>query len=286
MVVLPQPHRRTLPRRMSRIPIVMGIVNVTPDSFSDGGACLNPDTAIRRGIALVEQGADWIDVGGESTRPGSSRVSITEELQRVMPVIQGLVEAVDVPISIDTSKASVAAAALQAGASIVNDVTALRGDAAMGSIIARANARVILMHMRGTPSTMQRRPSYHHVVQEVAAFLKEAIARAKMAGIRGDHILVDPGLGFGKTVRHNLQLLHGLAGLTSAGVPVVVGASRKSFIGHILDAEIPERLAGSLACAAWAYHAGAAVVRVHDVRETVELLQILHAIESEHKTHR
>ena len=280
MVVLPPLRRLRLPPRAVRMPLVMGIVNVTPDSFSDGGKFLDPHAAIRHGRYLVEQGADWIDVGGESTRPGSTRITAEEELRRVMPVIRGLARAVHVPIAIDTSKADVASAALQAGASIVNDITALHGDPAMARVIARARARVILMHMRGTPQTMQRHPRYHDVVEDVSSFLSEAATRAMASGIARARIFLDPGLGFGKTVTHNLQLLRGLPRLASLGFPMIIGPSRKSFIGKMLDADLHARVPGTLACIAWAQRAGVAAVRVHDVRETVDCLRMLQAIET------
>jgi dihydropteroate synthase len=228
---------------------------------------------------MAQEGAEVIDVGGESTRPGAPDVPLEEELRRVLPVIRRLRDAVRVPLSIDTSKAEVAHQAIEAGACLVNDVTALRGDAQMAAVVARSRAAVILMHMRGTPCTMQQRPRYHDVAREVEAFLTDAAERARGAGIERSRILVDPGLGFGKTVDHNLALLKGLPRLVSLGFPVVVGPSRKSFIGKTLGAEVGERLAGTLACVAYAQRGGAQVVRVHDVRPTVQLLRMLDAIE-------
>ena len=265
---------------------VMGILNVTPDSFSDGGRFLKPERAVRRGLEMVEEGADVIDVGGESTRPGAARVSAEEELRRVLPVIERLAAAVRIPISIDTSKAAVAARALEAGASIINDVTALRGDPKMSSVAARAGAAVILMHMAGTPQTMQRRPRYRDVVAEIAAFLSQAAERAQQAGIARSRIFIDPGLGFGKTASHNLQLMRALQHFVALGFPVVVGPSRKSFIGQTLDAEVDERLPGTLACVAQAHASGVQVVRVHDVKPTVQLIRMLEAIEAGQKTTR
>ena len=261
----------------------MGILNVTPDSFSDGGRFLKPADAVRRGIALAEEGADAIDVGGASTRPGAARVSADEELRRVMPVIERLAAVARIPISIDTSKAAVAARALAAGASIVNDVTALRGDSEMASVVARTGAAVILMHMAGTPRTMQQHPRYRDVVVEVAAFLRAAAARAERAGITRSRIFIDPGLGFGKTVAHNLALMRSLERFAALGVPVVVGPSRKSFIGRTLDAEMDDRLAGTLACVARARACGVAMVRVHDVKPAVQLIRMLDAITKEGK---
>jgi dihydropteroate synthase len=260
-------------------PLVMGIVNVTPDSFSDGGRFLDPEAAFRHGLRLEEEGVDLLDVGGESTRPGSAGVSLEEELRRVLPVVERLAKAARVPISIDTSKAEVARRALEAGAAIVNDVTALRGDAAMAQVVARSKAAILLMHMRGSPRTMQRQPRYRSVVEDVAAFLADAARTAIAAGIDGRRILIDPGLGFGKTAAHNLALMRSLPQFASLGFPVVVGPSRKSFIGKTLDAEVGDRLAGTLACVAFAQQTGAHIVRVHDVRPTVHLLRMLEAIE-------
>jgi len=257
----------------------MGILNVTPDSFSDGGAYRDPDAALARGRAMVEEGADLIDVGGQSTRPGAGEVSLEEELRRVLPVIRRLAQAIRVPISVDTSKAEVAARALEAGASIVNDVTALRGDPEMVSVIARAKAAVILMHMRGTPRTMQQAPRYREVVGEVLAFLRQAASGALAAGIDRSRILIDPGLGFGKTLAHNLALLRACGRFLEEGFSVVLGPSRKSFIGAVLQAPIPDRLAGTLACVAHAQRCGAHIVRVHDVRPAVHLLRMLQAID-------
>lgn len=257
----------------------MGVLNVTPDSFSDGKMCLDREAAIQRGIEIAAEGADLIDVGGESTRPGAQPVLVEEELRRVIPVIERLAARVRVPISIDTSKAAVADRALKAGASIVNDVTALRGDSQMASVVAQHGAAVILMHMRGTPATMQRRPRYQDIVGEVSAFFLEAMRRAREAGIAKSRILIDPGLGFGKTARHNLVLLNALPRLLFLGVPIVIGPSRKSFIGKTLGVEVPDRLAGTLACVASAYRCGVHMVRVHDILPTVQVIRMLEAIE-------
>jgi dihydropteroate synthase len=256
----------------------MGILNVTPDSFSDGGRFLDPETALRRGMEIAAEGADLIDIGGESTRPGAAGITTDEELSRVLPVIERLARAVPVPLSIDTSKADVAEAALAAGASLVNDVTGLRGDARMAQVIARSGAGIILMHMRGTPRTMQRHPRYHDVVSEVTGALREAAARAEASGIARARILLDPGLGFGKTLRHNLELLRALPRLVALGYPIVIGPSRKSFIGHVLQTPVSDRLGGSLACVAHAQRCGVAVIRVHDVRPAVHLTRMLEAI--------
>ena len=263
----------------------MGILNVTPDSFSDGGAFFEPEAAVTHGIRMAQEGADLLDVGGVSTRPGARSVPLEEELRRVMPIVARLVKAVRIPICVDTSSAAVAQRALEAGASIVNDVTALRHDADMARVIARGKAAVILMHMRGTPATMQRRPRYRDVVNDVITFLRRAAACAQEAGIARSRILVDPGLGFGKTVTHNLALLRALPALASCGYGVVIGPSRKSFIGTILDAPLEDRLAGTLACVAHAQRGGAAIVRVHEVKPAVDLLRMLGAIEHGTTTH-
>lgn len=264
--------------QQSRRVSVMGILNVTPDSFSDGGFFDSPRKAVAHGLRLVEEGADMLDVGGQSTRPGASAVSAKEELRRVIPVIEKLASRVAVPISIDTAKAQVAAEAVAAGACLINDVTALRGDRRMAEVAARSQVPVVLMHMRGTPRTMQSNPRYRNVVAEVAAFLKKQMAFAQRFGIPRSHLMVDPGLGFGKTVAHNLKLMQHLDAFVGLGVPVVVGASRKSFIGKVLDAKVGSRLSGSLACAAYAHFLGARIVRVHDVKETVQLLKMLESI--------
>jgi dihydropteroate synthase len=260
----------------------MGILNVTPDSFSDGGLFFSPAQAISQGQRLAAAGADLLDIGGESTRPGAKPVSSEEECERVVPVIEALARALPLPLSIDTSKAAVAEAALQAGACMVNDVTALRGDARMAAVVAAAQADVVLMHMRGTPRTMQQRPRYRDVVSEVARFLRQAARQAVQAGIARERIWLDPGLGFGKTLAHNLQLMAELKRLTSLGFPLVLGASRKSFLGQVMNAPDPGgRLAGSLACAATAFAQGVRMVRVHDVAETVQLVRVLSAIEQQ-----
>ena len=260
-------------------PLVMGILNVTPDSFSDGGMFLDPEAAVRRGLEMAEQGADLLDLGGESTRPGAARIPAVEELRRVVPVIERLAKATRVPLSIDTSRADVAAEALAAGASIVNDVTALRGDPDMARVAARRGAVVILMHMQGTPRTMQRRPRYQDVVEDVSGFLVSATGRAQATGIPRNRILIDPGLGFGKTVAHNLALLRALNRFVSLGYPVVLGPSRKSFIGKAAGGEAHERLGGTLAVVGAAWTSGVHIVRVHDVQPTVQFLRMLEAIE-------
>lgn len=260
----------------------MGVLNVTPDSFSDGGAYRDPQAAVAHGLRMVEEGADLIDIGGESTRPGSRGVSEEEELRRVLPVVSRLAKRSRVPLSIDTSKAVVAARAVERGAAIVNDVTALQGDPAMASTVAHSGATVILMHMRGTPRTMQRAPRYHEVVRDVAESLVRRVEEAEAAGIQRSRILIDPGLGFGKTLTHNLSLMRHLDDLVSLGLPVVIGPSRKSFIGAVLDAKVQDRVAGMLACVAQAHRCGVHVVRVHDVKPAVQFVRMLEAIEAHH----
>ena len=265
--------------------LLVGIVNVTPDSFSDGGRFLDPDAAIRHALELIHDGADMIDVGGESTRPKATPVTETEELRRVMPVIEGLAGQVKVPISIDTMKPSVARAALQAGASIVNDVAANRDDDALWRVVAEAEAAYVVMHMQGTPQTMQAAPTYVDVVTEVGAFFEERLARLNRAGVRPDHVVLDPGLGFGKTLEHNLQLLARLDSFTKCNRPLMLGASRKSFIGQLAgDAEAAHRLPGSLACACWGAGLGVNLMRVHDVAETRQALAVIQSVLEERET--
>ena len=263
------------PRRLifTGRPLLMGIVNMTPDSFSDGGAFTSPRHAVAHALRLVEHGADLIDVGGESTRPGARPVSVTQELRRVLPVIEGLAGKISVPIAIDTAKPEVADKAVRAGASIINDVTAL-ADPAMPDVAARAKAAVVLMHMRGTPRTMQRRPRYNDVVREVRDMLMAAARRAQRAGIRRERILIDPGLGFGKTLSHNLTLMRHLKSFVRTGYPVVVGYSRKSFLGRLLKADVSGRLPGDLACLAQAWEQGVQIVRIHDVQAAAAFLRV------------
>ncbi len=256
----------------------MGVVNVTPDSFSDGGLNLRPKDAIAAARRMVEEGAAIVDVGGESTRPGSEGVSLDEELRRVLPVLEGL--AGDVPVSIDTSNAEVARRALELGAELVNDVTALRGDAATAEVVAGAGAYLCLMHMQGEPLTMQAGPRYEDVASDVAAFLAERLEFAVAAGIPEERICIDPGIGFGKTVEQNFELLRRLDVLLALGRPVAIGFSRKSSLGRLLgdpDATTGP-LSASLAAAVAAYERGATILRVHDVRETVEALTVARAV--------
>ena len=256
---------------------LMGVVNVTPDSFSDGGLYLDPGAAIAHGEDLVAQGADILDVGGESTRPGAAEVAVEEELRRVEPVVAGLA-GLGVEISVDTSKAAVAEAALDAGATIVNDVTALRGDPEMAGLVADRGAGIVLMHMAGDPRTMQVNPEYGDVVAEVRDFLAARLAAAVAAGIDESRIWLDPGIGFGKTAEHNFELLRGLDQLVALGRPVLVGTSRKSFIGRADGSATDGRLGGTVATSILAAAAGASVLRVHDVREMSQALTVASAI--------
>ena len=263
---------------MGRRSALMGVLNVTPNSFYDGGRRETPEQAIADGVDMAAAGADIIDVGGESTRPGALPVPEEEELERVLPVIQGLRRAVSVPISIDTYKANVARAALDAGADIVNDISALRFDGAMAALVAKENVPVVLMHMQGTPQTMQADPRYSDLLKEVKDFLREQIRFAEQSGIAPEKIVVDPGIGFGKKIEHNLQLLNHLSELATLGYPLLVGASRKAFIGRILDVAPEARMEGSLAAAVAAVLAGADIIRAHDVRETRRAMDVADAI--------
>jgi dihydropteroate synthase len=256
---------------------LMGVVNVTPDSFSDGGLYLDPEAAIAHGRELAAAGAEILDVGGESTRPGAEPVAAEEELRRVVPVIGGLSDT-DCEISVDTSKTAVAAAALDAGATIVNDVTALRGDPEMATLCAERDATVVLMHMLGEPRTMQQDPRYDDVIAEVKGFLSERLAAALAAGIAGERVWLDPGIGFGKTAAHNMELLRRLGELRELGRPLVVGTSRKSFIGRVDDSGADERLGGTIASSVLAAAEGAEVLRVHDVAELRQALAVAAAI--------
>jgi len=263
---------------VSRHGLIMGVLNVTPDSFSDGGERYDAVKAIAAGVAMVKSGAHILDIGGESSRPGATPVSEDEELARVLPVVRGLREETDAPISIDTYKSNVARAALNAGADIVNDISALRFDPAMAAMIAAEKVPVVLMHMQGTPRTMQREPKYDDVVREVRDFLAAQLYTAMDAGIAQGMIVIDPGIGFGKTLQHNLQLLRGLPMIAALGQPVLVGTSRKAFIGRILNAEPLDRVEGSLATAVASVLAGANIIRAHDVAETAKAVKIADAI--------
>jgi dihydropteroate synthase len=267
----------------------MGVVNVTPDSFFAGSRRLDPDQALGFALKLVEAGADIIDLGGESTRPGASPVDVEEEIRRVVPVVARLRPLSRVLISVDTRNAAVAERALDAGADIINDVSALGADPRMAEIVARAKAGLVLMHMKGTPSTMQVAPSYRDVVAEVKEYLGRAIANAESSGVSSDSILVDPGIGFGKTLEHNLTLLHHLSSLSELSKPILVGTSRKSFLGRVLSggparhagSDDEEQLLATAASVACAVLLGASVVRVHDVREMRQVVAVADAIKNQ-----
>jgi dihydropteroate synthase len=260
-------------------PLILGIVNVTPDSFSDGGQYLNTDAAVVQALRLVEQGADLLDIGGESTRPGSQPVELEEELSRVLPVVRRLAALTSTPLSVDTNKAEVARQALEAGAHIINDITALAGDPAMPEVVRTYRAGVILMHMQGTPATMQVRPRYDDVVAEVVDFLEARLQACINLGIAASQVVLDPGIGFGKTTEHNMRLLAHLEGLQRLGRPVCLGVSRKGFLGTVLGRPLEQRLAGSLAAACYALVRGTAqIVRVHDVAETRDIVVLLDKI--------
>ena len=259
---------------------VMGILNVTPDSFSDGGLYCEPERALAHAEAMLAEGADVIDVGGQSSRPGSEPVPAAVEQARVVPVVREIVKRHHALVSVDTYRADVAAAALDAGAVMVNDISALRFDPGMAPLVAERGAAVVLMHMQGTPRTMQQAPAYHHVIDDIYRFLRERLCNAVQAGIERQRIVLDPGFGFGKTVAHNLDLLRGLHHLGALGQPLLVGTSRKSFLGRVLQRPVNDRLTGSLASALWAAQRGAALVRVHDVGATVQALALLDALEA------
>lgn len=259
---------------------IMGVLNVTPDSFSDGGMYFDREYAVARGLKMAEQGADIIDIGGESTRPGAKPVSAKEECRRVIPVIKELAKKIKVPVSVDTTKAEVAREALDAGASIVNDISGLRKDRGIAKIVSRRKAAIVLMHMKGTPATMQNDPVYKDLIGEICSRLRESIGTAKAAGIRDDSIVVDPGigLGFGKTAAHNLAILRRLREFRSLGYPVMAGPSRKSFIGKITGAHEDERQFGTAASVVLSVRNGADIVRVHDVKQMKQALQVTEAI--------
>jgi dihydropteroate synthase len=261
-------------------PVVVGILNVTPDSFSDGGDFLDPEAAALRAATMLDEGAGMLDVGGESTRPGSDPVSQEEEIRRVVPVIERILSArPEAVISVDTYRSGTATVALEAGASLVNDVTALRGDSRMVSVMEEAECPVILMHMQGEPKTMQKDPHYEDVVREVRDFLAERAEYAVTAGVRPENIIVDPGIGFGKSLEHNLDLLHNLDAIVDLGFPVLIGASRKRFIERITGVqEARERIPGTVATTVLAYERGATFFRVHDVRANHEALAVAEAV--------
>ena len=253
---------------------VMGILNVTPDSFSDGGCYLDVERAVAHAKLMVAEGATLIDIGGESSRPGASAVSISDELARILPVIRAIVDTVDVLLSIDTYKAEVARHALEAGAHLINDITALRGDTAMAAVVSEMEAGLILMHMKGTPRTMQQAPQYDDVVSEICDSLQTSIKAAESEGINADRIIIDPGIGFGKTVEHNLEILKRLTEFRGLHKPLLIGTSRKSFMGNILGLPVTERVEGTTATTCWAIIHGADIVRVHDVKANVRAAQM------------
>jgi len=264
--------------RLSERTLIMGIVNVTPDSFSDGGRFLDPADAVAHGQLLAEEGADILDIGGESTRPGADPVDADDEIARVVPVIEQLAKTIDIPLSIDTSKAVVARAALDAGATIINDVSAGRFDPPIMTLAGEREVPLILMHMLGVPRTMQLDPIYDDVVADIRSFLVERAQVAIDFGVPPERIVIDPGIGFGKTPAHNLTLVKRLRDMTLPGYPVLVGASRKSFIGLTLDVSVDERLEGTLATTALAVWNGAAIVRAHDVRANLRIARMVDAV--------
>ena len=257
---------------------IMGIINVTPDSFSDGGKYANVEATVMRAKQMVADGADIIDIGGESSRPGAEPITANEECRRVIPVVQALAEQSQIPISVDTYKAKVAHEALSAGACVINDITALHGDPNMCQIVADAQAGVILMHMQGVPATMQKAPTYQNVVTEVHAWLTEVASQAVDRGIDSSRIMIDPGIGFGKTFDHNLEILRHLMQFRGIGYPMLVGVSRKKFIGRILNLPVHQRQEGTAATVAWSIINGANVVRVHDVAKMKQVAQVINTI--------
>jgi len=256
----------------------MGVLNVTPDSFSDGGVFLDPGRAAEHAHRMVEEGADLIDVGGESTRPGAEAVSPQEELQRILPPLKRLLREFPVPISVDTYKAEVAAVVLAEGVDLINDISGLTFDPRLASVVAKAEAGLILMHIKGTPRTMQGHPVYEDLLGEILGHLRRGIEQAEAAGVHPEAIVVDPGIGFGKTVDHNLEILRSLPALQVLGKPILVGPSRKSFIGKLLNLPVEERLEGGAAAAAIAIWQGASMIRVHDVKAMVRVARLTDAI--------
>jgi dihydropteroate synthase len=263
---------------LRRRPAVMGVLNVTPDSFSDGGFYLQPEQAIKHAEEMLAQGADVIDVGGASSRPGAPPVPAAVEQLRVIPVVHEIVKRFDARVSVDTYRADVATAALDVGAVMINDISALRFDSGMAEVLARRGAAVVLMHMQGTPQTMQEAPQYRHVIDDVYTFLAERLDYARQQGIARECIVCDPGIGFGKTLQHNLELLHDLQQFQALGQPILVGTSRKSFLGDLLQREVWDRLEGTLASVVYAVLHGASIVRVHDVGPTVQAVRLVEAI--------
>ena len=271
-------RRRGFPFALGRRPLIVGVLNVTPDSFSDGGAHLEKEEAYHRAMEMADEGADIVDIGGESTRPGSKPVSAEDEMARILPVIESLHGKLPVPMSVDTRRPAVARAALDAGCTMVNDVTAC-GDEAMPDVVREFGVPVVLMHMKGDPETMQTAPHYDDVVSEVRSFLAARVERLEERGVRSGLIAVDPGIGFGKRFRDNLDLIRSIGAIAELGHPVMVGASRKRFLGELLKKESNDRLSGSLAVAAWCFRNHVDMVRVHDVKETAGLFRVMDAIE-------
>jgi dihydropteroate synthase len=264
--------------RFPRPALVMGIVNITPDSFSDGGKFFSPAKAVAQALKLVAQGAEILDIGGESTRPGAEPVDEAEELRRVIPVIKKLAATLKIPLSIDTMKPAVARTALEAGASIVNDVAANRKDDTMWKVVAEFRAGYVCMHAQGGPRMMQKNPSYKNVVREVSGFFREQLEKLNACGVSSDQVVFDPGIGFDKTLEHNLQLLANLRRFTKLKRPLLLGVSRKSFIGKLLGATLNERLPASLACATLAIADGVQIIRAHDVAETIQSVRLAEAL--------
>ncbi|MDD5225001.1 MAG: dihydropteroate synthase [bacterium] len=265
---------------LNGVPRLMGILNVTPDSFYDGGRYSDRSRAREQALRMADEGADILDIGGESTRPGAETVSPEEEIQRVVPLIESLAGKISIPISIDTYKAKVARAAIAAGAEMVNDISGLTFDPEMVSVVAESGVPVVLMHTLGRPQVMQENPVYRDLIREIKEFLAGAIQKAERSGVRAENIIVDPGIGFGKTLEHNLEIINRLAEFQDLGKPVMIGPSRKSFIGRILDEPAGERLEGTLAAVAIAAWNGAEIIRVHDVRETRKVVLITAAIKN------
>lgn len=257
----------------------MGILNITPDSFSDGGLFLNADDAVRRAQAMAEEGADIIDIGGESSRPGADPVPMQEEIRRVIPVIERVAKHLSIPISVDTHKAEVARRALSAGARIINDISALRFDPEMAPLVAREGVPVVLMHMQGTPSDMQLHPVYADVIREIMDFFEARLRWAEQSGLSRDQIVLDPGIGFGKTVDHNLTLLSRLSEFRRIGCPLLIGPSRKSFIGQVLGLPVEERIEGTAAAVVVGVLNGASIVRVHDVKVMNRVVRMVEALQ-------
>jgi dihydropteroate synthase len=264
---------------LRRRPGLMGVLNVTPDSFSDGGDFFAPDVAVAGARRMVEEGADIVDIGGESTRPGSDRTPVEEEMRRVLPVIEALAPSISVPISVDTYRAAVAAKALERGAFMINDVTALRGDPEMAAVVRDADCPVVLMHMLGEPKTMQENPVYENVVEDIYTFFVERLTWAVEQGLKEENLIIDPGIGFGKTLAHNLALLRHLESFRSLGRPVLLGASRKRFIGAVLGLPEPkDRVIGTVATSVIAAMQNVDIVRVHDVAENAQAIRIARAV--------